>query len=1200
MMRRWRRQERTIRMWGRRSPRTVPLALLLSLAPPQHAFATIDNTAVATGAFGGSPVSSPPASVSVDVENLAPALGIDKRAITPTYVNAGDVLTYGIDVTNTGNATVTAIAVSGPDADAPVCPGGGTTIPILAPGRTVTCTATTIVVPADVTAGFVAAAAEAVGTDPIGSPVGPVRDSGAVFRTTADIVTVASLASADPTPDEADTVTFRIDVTNNGPERATGVELTNLLPAGLTYDSDTGGGLYNSGAGVWNAGAVPTGVTVSLEISATVDSGTSGQTIVNTVAVTGLDHNDTNPVGDDLTESIMITSADLVTAKTLLTGGALHDGDTVEFGIAVANNGPDDATNVSLTDILPAGLTASGAVATMSQGSFDRPTGAWTIGDIANGANATIVLEATIDAGRGGGTVTNTTTAAVSADIGDPTTAGDDLDASLTVGLPAIDAVDDGTSGVDGLTGATGVIVVLTNDAINAKPFAPADVDLTGLTPGGPLTLNPDGTVDAAPRTPAGVHTLTYEICIVAYPAICDTALASVTVAAPVIDAADDSSATVADGVAGAPDYLNVLDNDTLNDALFPPAAVTVTELSQGPGGFLVQRPDGTIDVPAGTPAGTYTLDYRVCDVVNPAVCDTATATVAVGVPASVAGHVYLDSDGDGVFDPGRDAPQSGYIAELSVGGGVIASVATEVDGSYHIPSIPAGSGYRLVFRDRSNAIVGDASNIALARGENLIGRNFPIDPSGIVYDTLSRMPVAGAVVTMTDGAGAPLPAACLINPANQGRTTGVDGGYRFDIMPGADRACPPGETRYRIVVAPPATHLPGVSAILPPMAGDAKIAACPFDAAPGGACQTADSPDPPPPGTPALYALSILLESGAPRFIHNHIPVDPAPNTADIAVAKIADRRVVRRGERVGFTVEIVNRGPNVHPDLTLADVVPAGFRFSPGSATVNGAPAAPTESGARLDFTGIDLGPNRTVTVRLLLDAQDAAGPGRHVNRARLFGAGGVLMAPEATATVEIPPEAVHDCSDVIGRVFDDRNRNGHIDEDEPGLPGVRLATADGPPVVTDRHGRFHVVCAGPPGESIGSNFVLQLDTRTLPSGYRMTTENPRVVRPTAGETIETDFGAASGRIVRLDINAGAFEDGTTGLGPRWSRGIDRLIRVLREEHSVLRLVYRAGRGEGALAQERVDAIVATVRERWASFDEIYPLEIESEIQN
>ncbi|WP_201285405.1 hypothetical protein [Chelativorans xinjiangense] len=103
---------------------------------------------------------------------------------------------------------------------------------------------------------------------------------------------------------------------------------------------------------------------------------------------------------------------------------------------------------------------------------------------------------------------------------------------------------------------------------------------------------------------------------------------------------------------------------------------------------------------------------------------------------------------------------------------------------------------------------------------------------------------------------------------------------------------------------------------------------------------------------------------------------------------------------------------------------------------------------------------------------------------------------------------------CSDVIGTVFDDQNGNGYQDAGEPGLPGVRLATVSGWLITTDAHGRFHVACANEEAGRIGSAFIMKLDARTLPTGYRLTTENPRVVRLTAAKTTKLNFGASIGR--------------------------------------------------------------------------------------
>ncbi|MGB5436687.1 MAG: gliding motility-associated C-terminal domain-containing protein, partial [Maribacter sp.] len=52
---------------------------------------------------------------------------------------------------------------------------------------------------------------------------------------------------------------------------------------------------------------------------------------------------------------------------------------------------------------------------------------------------------------------------------------------------------------------------------------------------------------------------------------------------------------------------------------------------------------DGTVDVASGTAVGTYTIDYTICENLNPTNCDTTTITVVISD--------ILDSDGDGVTD---------------------------------------------------------------------------------------------------------------------------------------------------------------------------------------------------------------------------------------------------------------------------------------------------------------------------------------------------------------------------------------------------------------------------------------------------------------------------------------------------------------------------------------------------------------------
>ena len=61
-------------------------------------------------------------------------------------------------------------------------------------------------------------------------------------------------------------------------------------------------------------------------------------------------------------------------------------GDTIAFTVRLRNSGPDAATNVAVTDLLPAGLTFVSA--TPSQGTYDATTGLWSVGTVSVGSAA--------------------------------------------------------------------------------------------------------------------------------------------------------------------------------------------------------------------------------------------------------------------------------------------------------------------------------------------------------------------------------------------------------------------------------------------------------------------------------------------------------------------------------------------------------------------------------------------------------------------------------------------------------------------------------------------------------------------------------------------------------------------------------------------------------------------------------------------
>jgi large repetitive protein len=241
-----------------------------------------------------------------------------------------------------------------------------------------------------------------------------------------------------------------------------------------------------------------------------------------------------------------------------------------------------------------------------------------------------------------------------------------------------------------------------------------------------------------------------------------------------------------------------------------------------------------------------------------------------------------------------------------------------------------------------------------------------------------------------------------------------------------------------------------------------------------------------------------------------------------------------------------------------------------------------------------------NQTITLKMLLTVGSGVGSGEFVNQAwttNIFTGG--VTSNIAKAVVRIVPDATFDCSEVIGKVFDDKNRNGVQDEGEVGIANARVATVRGQLVTTDSQGRFHIPCADIPDEDRGSNFVLKLDERTLPTGYRLTTENPAMARLTRGKMSKINFGASIQRVVRLDLKDQAFEPNSSTLRQNFAANLDQLLPLLQQEQSVLRIAYGRHAAEDArLAQTRMRDIVSVVRAAWRQHGGAYPLSIETEV--
>ncbi len=159
-------------------------------------------------------------------------------------------------------------------------------------------------------------------------------------------------------------VAFTLAVRNNGPSDADGpVVVTDVLPAGLAYVSGSGPG--------WSCTSGTPRVVVCTHAAGLLAGTAAGDlTVVAAVApdagpatlrnIASVDGPDTDPVPDNNTDTddVAVTDqANVSVTKTTTGANPVRAGEEVEFTIAVHNDGPSDADDVSLADTLPAGLT---------------------------------------------------------------------------------------------------------------------------------------------------------------------------------------------------------------------------------------------------------------------------------------------------------------------------------------------------------------------------------------------------------------------------------------------------------------------------------------------------------------------------------------------------------------------------------------------------------------------------------------------------------------------------------------------------------------------------------------------------------------------------------------------------------------------------------------------------------------------------
>lgn len=650
------------------------------------------------------------------------------------------------------------------------------------------------------------------------------------------------------------------------------------------------------------------------------------------------------------------------------------------------------------------------------------------------------------------------------------------------------------------------------------------------------------------------------------------------------------------------------------------PSGVTdgVTRIATGQPGVLAggkpilvgdqDRVTGVV-VPANTIRGDYIFGERPIPTLKPPI---------------VNGYVFFDRDHDRIRPTdGSVDGQAGWTVTLRQNGALICTTTTDAKGFYqfdnlHCPGyelsgLPTGTGFSITFdKDGTNLPAvpvsggnrgtvtptgGQILNITLNPGDQVVEQNLPLDPAGVIYNSVTRQPVPGATVVITGPPGFN-PATMLVgSTAAQTQVVGDDGAYAFLLQSGFPSGV------YTLTVTAPANYLPAPSTSIPACPG-----VLPVTLIPDPALLQANSGPPAssaPMTCPGLIAGGStstqyffqfnITNGGSAPILNNHIPLDPVPVGA-LFVTKTTPMINVARGDLVPYTITVTNTETAPTGMVTVRDQLPPGFRYRDGSATTNGVKAAAVVEGGFVSWPATTFGSKEKKTFSLMLTVGAGVGDGDYVNRAWGATPAGAPFTNVGAATVRIVPDPTFDCPDIIGKVFDDRNANGVQEDGEPGIPAVRLATANGLLITSDAEGRFHVPCPMTPDQDRGSNFVLKLDARSLPSGFRLTTENPASIRVTRGKMVKLNFGATIHRVVRIELSDAAFQAGATSLLAEFRASVDGLPQALAERPSVVRLAYRGGADPG-LVKKRTNEVRDLIRSGWKAAKGRYPLDVEIE---
>jgi uncharacterized repeat protein (TIGR01451 family) len=432
---------------------------------------------------------------------------------------------------------------------------------------------------------------------------------------------------------------------------------------------------------------------------------------------------------------------------------------------------------------------------------------------------------------------------------------------------------------------------------------------------------------------------------------------------------------------------------------------------------------------------------------------DDPTTVALTPAPAGLTGTVWLDRDKDDVIDPNEDRKANWTLKVKDSNGNVVATETTDSNGEYSVTGLIPGE-YTVEFFNPNGVHIATSSTNGALLPNQTINLPLPVDPSGVVYDSVTRTPLSGVTVQLVNSSGTPIADSCLgVN--QQSQVTLADGLYKFDVFPAADATCPDGET-YTIRIANPPAGYAAVSTTIPAQTGvydgDANEANCTVDSiAASGSCEVQAQPDQPTGNQNTTYFMDFILNSGDNNIIFNHIPLDALLPSKDpsgpITLTKSVNKKQVSIGDQLYYSV--VAENTTAAPlNIDILDDLPAGFKFVGSTANMTTAgPDGKLDAGnddviSTVNLKGTKRDPVRfgviavpageRVRIGYLIKIGTGSRQGAAINKAQAYepDSSTIILSNLATAQVIVLEESALDSSTLIGKVFHDRDSDGYQD--------------------------------------------------------------------------------------------------------------------------------------------------------------------------